>query len=598
MKLFIYPSVLFNLSFSILKYKNLNAVFLFFLFIICFQFSNKLFGQTDSIINFKPPLDIALKLSGNFGDIRSNTYHFGIDFRTNEIVGYPVLSVADGYVARIKVEPGGYGRALYINHPNGKTSVYAHLNSLIDTLSFFVKREQYRNKSFYIDVFPEPNQFPVLQSQIIGYSGNAGMSSGPHLHFEIRDSKTQNTLNCLMPDFNIPDTLPPVFSTLWIYPHIKYLTESSISKKSIKIIKLNNIFHVDSDSVILVPESFGFGLESFDYLTDQMRKLSFYSSQMFFDSKLWFEMSFDEISFDEVGYVNSCIDLDQKLKTNENIYMHFLLPNQNQRIYKKNTNGGFIQLTDSNVHDVRFVLKDFKGNMSELNFKIKLNAKNPKFLAISDSLKGHHLYWNRKNELNYKLTKINIPLNSLYSDVYIGAERAKLNNKSVSQAIRVGKPGIPLKKAFTISIPANNFSDSLKKKLLILNIAANGSSKSIGGNYDNGYVSVNTPSFGVFALGIDSVAPKIAPLNISEGRNMEKENDIRFEITDNLSGIADYSGTIDDQWVLFEYDLKNDLLSYVFDPIFFSKKGEKHQLRLIVIDKKGNLRIFKSNFIK
>jgi murein DD-endopeptidase MepM/ murein hydrolase activator NlpD len=547
---------------------------------------------------YNAPLDIPLKLSGNYGDIRGGTYHFGIDFRTNETIGFPVYCIADGYIARIKIEPGGYGRALYVNHTNGTTSVYAHLSNLNDSLNQFIKQEQYKNESFYTDFTLKPDQLQVKQCQIIGYTGNAGMSSGPHLHFEIRDTKSQNTLNCLLPDFMMVDTLKPIFKSLWIYPQINYLTESTIATDNYSVVAKNGSFQLITDSVINVPDKFGIGLEAFDNLTDTTRKLSFFSSQMFIDTVKWFEMTFDEISFDEVGYVYSCIDYEQKITKNKNIYKHFTLENQSQFIYKKAINKGFVHLTDTNIHTITCLLNDFSGNQSVFKFRIKLSSKKTQYLTVKDSLSGYQLFWNKKNEIVFMGTKIHFPLNSLYSDACISIDTFNTKNKNTSSPIKIGETNVPLKKAFSISFPVNNFSDSLKKKLVVLSIAPNGMSSSIGGIIENGYLVAHTKSFGVYAIGIDNTPPKIKPVNISSSKNMKSEKNICIKTDDDISGIAHYRGTIDNKWVLFEYDLKSDLLCYTFDSARFIPNNKKHKLKLVVTDKRGNINTYSTNFIK
>ncbi len=285
-------------------------------------------AQDSSEFHYTPPLDIPLMLTGNFGDIRNGSFHFGIDFRTEEQEGFPVFSVADGYIARIKIEPGGYGRAIYVNHPNGVTSVYAHLKALNDTLTKFMKKQQYLRESFFIDFEFTPNQFPVKQCDTLGFSGNAGLSTGPHLHFEFRDTKTQDPLNCLISDFPVVDTLKPIIKKLWIYQVPGYFSEENLIKKSYELIGHNGNYFLKQDKIIQLPKYAGFGVEAYDFITDTIRKLSFYSIKMYVDSELWFNTTFDEMSFDQVGLVNSCIDIEQKKLDNKNVYLQFLWPNQ------------------------------------------------------------------------------------------------------------------------------------------------------------------------------------------------------------------------------------------------------------------------------
>ena len=497
---------------------------------LCFTF-----GQDSTKINFYPPLDIPLKLSGSYGDVRSGTFHFGIDFRTNDEIGFPVYAVANGFVTRIKVEPGGYGRAVYIDHPNGMTSVYAHLSALNDTLAKFIKQEQYKRKSFYIDISFKPEQFILDQCSVIGFSGNAGMSSGPHLHFELRDTKTQNTLNGLTYNFQIQDTLKPVIKAVWFYPQIGYFPEQGIPRYSNQIFSKNGDYRTYQDSTFLVPYSFGIGTEMFDYITDTTRRLSIYSSQLFLDSKLWFEAKYDELSFDEVNDVGGAIDYAMKVDSNLNIFNQFTQPNQELSINKCAINNGIISLTDSQIHIIKIKIFDVLGHSSELSFNVKASKSIQYSYNYADTTNSILISWEKKNTIETQFAKITFPEKSLYSDVCITIDTIKEVKTYLSKPFRIGNRKIALKKAFSITIPVENISTHLRNKLVILNISNEKYPFSIGGVYAKNEVKASSKYFGCFALGIDTIPPKITPINISRGRNMINETNIRIKITDNLS---------------------------------------------------------------
>ena len=555
-------------------------------------------AQDSSKIFLYPPLDIPLKLSGNYGDIRSGTFHFGIDFRTNEEIGYPVYAVAKGFVSRIKIEPGGYGRAIYIDHPNGMTSVYAHLSALNDTLSKFIKQEQYKRKSFNIDMNLKPDQFIVNQCSIVGFSGNAGMSSGPHLHFELRDTKNQNTLNCLSNDVQVWDTIKPVINSIWIYPQISYFTEQGIPKIQHHILHKNGNYKTYQDSIFLVPDLFGIGIEMFDNVTDTTRRLSIYSSQLYFDSKLLYEEKYDELSFDEVNDAYGAIDYEMKNDSNINIFNLFTQPNQELAIYKCAINHGLIYLADNEVHKIKIKVRDANNNTSELQFGIKVSMSmcnlNNKDYSTNSQLIG----WKKQSIIEKTYAKIIFPEKSLYSDAFISIDTISRKKRYLSAPFRIGSQKISVKKAYSITIPVINIPVQQRKKLVILNISNEKSPFSIGGSYSKNELKASTKYFGCFALGIDTIPPRIIPLNISNGKNMINENDIKIKITDNLSGISEYNAIIDGMWALFEYDAKNNLISHTFDCNRFVYNKNKHKLIVSVIDKCGNSKIYSCYFIK
>jgi len=558
-------------------------------------------AQDSSEFHYTPPLDIPLMLTGNFGDIRNGSFHFGIDFRTEEQEGFPVFSVADGYIARIKIEPGGYGRAIYVNHPNGVTSVYAHLKALNDTLTKFMKKQQYLRESFFIDFEFTPNQFPVKQCDTLGFSGNAGLSTGPHLHFEFRDTKTQDPLNCLISDFPVVDTLKPIIKKLWIYQVPGYFSEDNLIKKSYELIGHNGNYFLKQDKIIQLPKYAGFGVEAYDFITDTIRKLSFYSIKMYVDSELWFNTTFDEMSFDQVGLVNSCIDIEQKKLDNKNVYLQFLWPNQEMLAYKITDNKKYLNFTDTLIHNIDFFVNDKSGNNSKLHFCVKVN--NDSILINTNKIKksnGRIFNWKVKNSFINDDIKLEFPENSFFSDICFdySIDKSYSSKKIFSKIFKIGSPDIPLKKAFSISIPVKNYPKNLQNKLLIASINKNHTLSSIGGNIENSFLKATTKNFGNYVIASDTVAPQIIPINISKGKNMTNENDIRIRIIDELSGIAEYNGTIDGKWVLFEYDAKNDLLVYTFDPERLILNHNKHSLLLKVSDKRGNSSILKINFMK
>jgi murein DD-endopeptidase MepM/ murein hydrolase activator NlpD len=556
----------------------------------------------DSINNdYTVPLDIPLSISGNFGDVRDNTFHFGIDFRTNEKEGYPLFAVEDGYISRIKIEPGGYGIAAYINHANGITSVYAHMRNLKKNLAEFIINEQYRKHTFQLDIELPADSFKIKKCDTIGFSGNKGLSSGPHLHFELRKTISQNPINCLSNGIYLTDSLPPVFQKLWIYENRDYIPAGNSFKKSYDITHDNENYIIKNNDTILLSNNSGFGIEAYDYVTDTFSQHSFYSQKLYIDTSLWFETLSDEISFEQVSYINAFIDYAENKSNHSIIYKLFSWPNQDLMFDKMNINNGLINLQDTFIHKLKIVLNDNSGNTSNLDFKVKYIKDNDTVRLSSNHFEGKILNWKHENTVQNQFIKIYFPINSLYSNIDFTFKQTTYRKSSfspVSKVFKIGSIYIPLKKQYYISFPLNNVVDPIRKKLLIASIDKKGNLTSIGGNIHDNTITSTAKVFGTYAVFADTIPPVIKPINISNGKNMIKEDCIKILINDELSGIQEYNGMIDKQWVLFEYNSKNSLLSYGFDSIRFAANNNYHLLELLVSDKKGNKRKYMANFKK
>jgi hypothetical protein len=571
-----------------------NSFSLLFTFLI-FPFSNA--QANDSIISqFAPPLDFPLMISGNFGDVRASSFHFGIDFMTRGKIGWPVYSIADGYVARVKVEPGGYGRAIYIKHNDGTMSVFCHLTEYYAQLDTYVKEKQYAEKSFYQDIALVENQFPVKKCDVIGYSGNSGQSSGPHLHFEIRDYNSQNPMNGMLATFPIEDKLSPKFSKLWIYDNFNYIDANGLYKKSYNIQSKNGHFFLLRNRLIKVPSAFYIGIEAFDNLTDSDRKLSYFSSKLMVDSVLIFHQQFDEMQFDQTGSVNAFIDNKYKLTNNENIIHQFLFPNQELVSVRYADNRGQIYIHDSTVHNVNIQLSDIAGNTSVLDFQIQLDSAYVEQCKKDTSL--YFLPYKVENTISVEKLKVVFPSKSLYADVFIDAKTISTKADIISKAYVIGDLSIPVKKPFKLFFNLNGDKDSIKKKFVVVAIDEEGSRSSIGGEIQNNKLVASAKYFGVFGIAIDTIAPKIVPLNISNRKNMSAEKEIKFKITDELSGIGEYRCYIDNKWTLFEYDQKSNTLTHTFDKERFLLNKKSHTLKVYVTDKRNNGTLLSLTFIK
>ncbi len=550
---------------------------------------------------FRSPLDIPLFLSGNFGELRSTHFHSGIDIKTQGSTGHNVYSVAKGYVSRIKISSGGYGNAIYITHPNGYTSVYGHLQSFNKTIQNYVNNMQYKKHSFSVNLFPPKDKFQLKKGDIIGLSGNSGSSGGPHLHFEIRETKTEYPVNPLLFGFNIEDTIPPNVFNIAIYPkNSKSLIHGKNRMYIQKATKRDNIYGINGNKPINVSGEIAFGIEANDYLNGTFNKCGLYSTKLYFDSVLIYFSELKNLSFAEQRYVLSYYDYTYKYNNKKYIQKSFLDPNNKSHVIKDNLYRGIVSISDTNIHTVSYILTDAYNNTSNISFKVKGNdASQITDNSVTEYTKA--MPYQIENNFEAVGVRLTIPKYALFDKLFFKYELLKDSIPQLySKLHRIHNPGTPLLKFYKLRIKAIGLPENLRNKALIALVSENKKSPvfySEGGKWEDGYIVANVREFGDFAIVLDTIPPTIKALNISDGKNMTKNKSVRFMIKDELSGIAKYEGFIDDKWVLFRYDSKNNIIEYRFSDNTIDK-GKNHLLKLRVTDNRGNKQEIKLDFYK
>ncbi|MFF5381361.1 M23 family metallopeptidase [Pedobacter suwonensis] len=547
-------------------------------------FSNNKYPITD----FRQPLDITPPaLAGSFGEIRANHFHSGVDFRTNQREGYPVYAVADGYISRLRVQNSGFGQALYISHPNGFTTVYGHLQRFAPKIATIVKNLEYEKKSFEIDEFPDATLIPVHKGEIIAWSGNRGSSGGPHLHFEIRDTKTEETINPQFFGIIIPDNIPPVIHGLYVYRLNGKTFNENTPKQAIGISGANGSYKTVAP--ISLTGEVGFGI----VVTDRHNGLSgtngVYSIELEVDGKKVYTSALERFAFENSKAINSHIDYPTYLNTKRSIQKSFIEPGNPLKIYSGLVNSGRINFNDGASHQLRYIITDSKGNTSVLPFTVNAGAATATVPIVPS---GTIFPYNKTNEFTTDDIKVFFPLGTLYSDLNFTYKKlSKPTGNAWSAVHQIHNRYTPLHIGFDISIKADQLPENLRSKALIVN--ANGSSQ--GGFFENGYVKARPKNFGSFYIAIDTIAPRISPVNISEGKSMAGLSKIILKISDNLSGIKSFDGYIDGQWVLMEFDAKTATLWHSFDE---RTPSGKHSFELVVTDMKENIRRYPIHFSK
>lgn len=547
------------------------------------SFGQTLMHQSDYFI---PPVSFPMLLSGNFGELRGSHFHTGIDIKTKGRTGHKVFAVADGYVSRIKVSPYGYGNALYIAHPDGYTSVYAHLEGFSIQIEEYVRIQQYSKKQFAVNLFPDPGFIQVSQGDIIGTTGNSGGSLGPHLHFELRKTSTEKPQNPLKIAYKLKDNISPRFHNIYLYPVSDCsLIDGKHDRTLFNCTKSNGVYRLTDTDTVHVADSIGIGVYVNDYLNNTQNRCGIYDLTIRVDGEVHYHLRMDELSFYENRYVLSHMDYGLKVDLSRRIHKCFVEPNNKFSNYLTAKNNGLIHVNPGQVRNIQIVAEDANGNRSLLRFYLKGGIP-----RLETERKGYAMYMDCKKTINFTRDEImlSIPIGALYSDLEFNYEFKPQKEGFYSGIHRLHQENVPLHKYFTIKIKSNSIPDSLKSKLYLAGLARNGRTWCASSTVklvDNWAVT-KIRNFGEYVLLIDSIAPTIKPVNIYPGKNMSESNNIKLIVSDSETGVKSYNGYIDEQWVLFEYDAKNDLLSYFFDE--YMSNREKHMLKIIVKDKMGN----------
>jgi hypothetical protein len=537
---------------------------------------------------FKSPIDFPLQISGNYGEIRTNHFHSGIDIVVP--FGTPIYAAADGYISRIRKSAGGYGNALYITHPIGLMTVYGHLQKFNRQLESYSNDIQNKTNTFEFTDYPDSVYFPVKKGDIIGYAGNTGTSFGPHLHFEIREADKDIPINPLLFDFNIIDKEKPVFFNLMAYP---LSPESNINGKKnklkFKVIKGTSTFSVNE--VIHYSGKIGFSIQANDFMNNADNKQGIYGIHMFMDNELIYAHRLDKISFYETRYINSFIDFEEKQTTGLKFQKLYTEPGNRLEIYNNLKNSGIITATDENIHQIKIIAYDNFENESALVFKIK---GKPIHVIGIDTVNVF-----KYNEENYFVKddfRVYIKKNSLYKN-----EKKTYNvfpkiDRYYSKIHQLNSNLIPLHQEMDIAIRPEGLSEQLFSKSLIAIINENDVLEPLESTFMNDFITARSIKFGKFVVVTDTIPPEITITENKTSKNNSKFDDISFILTDNLTGISEYFAYIDGKAVIFEYDLKNNKMTYTFDNhILYNKL---HTLTIITFDKKNNKTVFQTEFFK
>lgn len=520
---------------------------------------------------FRNPLNISINLAANFGAVRSNHFHMGLDIRTNSQENLPVVAAADGYVSRIKVERYGFGNAVYVTHPNGYTTVYAHLNKYFDKLDEFVKEKQYKDEKWEQDIIFSPNQFPVTKGQLIALSGNTGGSAGPHLHFEIRDTKTEECINPLLFGFNIPDGIAPIISGLYWYDRRFSTYEPGANGVAVKKAGngyTSNVIQVNSPQI-------SFAIKAVDK-ANQGFNLGIYDAELLMDGKLVYSFKIDRVHYNDTRYLNGCIDYTKFVKDKMSIQHLSTLAGMKLENYSSGSDG-IINLQDNDVHDIEIILNDVNGNTSRLTTKVQLSNPSEKVLSNNKTVVP-----NESKTIKTENAEINLSKNAMYDAVNFNMYE-KPDAEAVSNLIVLNSPYIPVHDYFTLKIKSNRKLSNEEKDKTVIELNYGSDKNIIKAKWSGDWAEGQFNRLGTARLLLDNSLPSVSP-NWKEGI-LVNAGLLRLKGTTKLGDIESFRAELDGKWLRFAR-IKDDFV-YIFDEKC-SKGSGSHILKVTTVNTAGN----------
>jgi len=537
---------------------------------------------------FRSPLDIPLQSSGTFGELRGNHFHSGLDYKTQQRTGLPVFAVADGYVSRIKVSTFGYGHALYITHPNGVTTVYGHLKAYSGKIGEYVRKKQYAQKKFEIEMFPLASELPVTKSELIALSGNTGGSGGPHLHFEYRDTKTEKTLNPLLfgMDKETTDTKAPTVNGIVVYP----ISDDAVVNQSQNPILVNLSLQKDGSytgSKVMAKGAVGFALDAYDTSDNNYSKNGIYKVETFLNGTKLYGYQFDAFSFDESRYINNFIDFERYKKTKLRYQKLFYKKSYPFSIISDNTKNGQIAVKEKDTFSYRIEVSDFHNNKTIINIPVVYSDQPVKFPRKEVTTP---YFIKASNDHNFTKDNISVfvPANAFYEDFYL---RFDVKNN----VLDLHDDTVPAHNNITITFDVKGIPHLDYKRSFIGRM--DGSKPEYFTTTKKGDLfSIRTKDLGKFMLMQDSVGPRIYKPNFATGSTIDKLDTISVHIQDDLSGIKEYNGYLNGKWILMKYDYKTKLLVHDLNDMIYD--DGRNDLKIIVSDNIGNSTTFETHFFK
>ena len=529
-------------------------------------------------------------LSGTFAELRPNHFHAGIDIKTKGTEGFNVYSIGDGYISRIQITHGGYGKALYIKHDNGQSSVYAHLKKYSPKIEKIVKEIQYSNESYTFRVYPKENEIRISEKELIGYSGNTGRSYGPHLHYELRDDKDRPINPLKYKNYTVLDTIPPVVLGL----HYKEIPQNSIngSNSSFKNLKLTKI-----SSKLFISDTLntsgliGFGVNSYDRMNNTWNKMGLSNIKANLNGEQVFDMNLNSFSYEEWRHINTFIDYASYKNKKIRIQKLYIEDYNHLDMYNRSLGNGVINIKNQDkVYLYAIRLFDYNKNYTEIlipiSWKEKINYK-------TKELESDNIYSINKDSvynLLFASSSIKLSKNTFYTDKEI--EITERDN-----ILSIDEDSIPVLKEITIKFNTDRYNDSLVNKTYIAKLEKDDKSSFVSNSLKNDNLIADIKLLGDYMIKVDSIPPSINLIDIEDSQWISNRDKLQIKINDKNSGISSYRGTLNDKWILLEYNPMKGILTYDFDDNI-NNSEPKNILKVNVTDNVGNTKHLEKVFFR
>ena len=516
--------------------------------------------------SFIPPFDFPITFSGNFGEIRANHFHGGLDFKTGGTIGKPVRALADGYISRIRVTHGS-GYVLDVAYDNGYSTINRHLSAFVGDVARRVEDLQYEKESWEVEITPEPDEYPVKAGQIIALSGNTGYSFGPHLHLDMIETATDEYIDPL-PFFmdKVKDKTAPRAEGIMLFPQPgKGVVEGKQTRRA---------FPAHPTKPIIAWGLIGAGIRAYDYMDGVQNKYGVKAVILEVDGEEVFRSTIDRFAYEENRYINSW--------THGQYMKSFIEPGNRLRMLQaSNGNRGLVEINEERPYRFVYTLSDALGNTSKVCFTVQGQKTT---IAPVEHREKYALKWDKVNYLQEPGLELVIPKGMLYDDVLLNYS-VRADSGDIAFTYQLNDTRIPMHGTCDLRIGLRRRPVEDMAKYYVAGVTARGGKYRIGGKYEDGVMKVRIRDLGTYTVAVDTVPPVITPLNQAQWGRTGK---IIFKAKDKETGINTYRGTIDGKYALFgkPNSISGNLVCEL-DPKHV-EKGGKHVVEMTVTDGCGN----------